>query len=75
MPQCLFFILSTEFLQSTFRRAVDEEDENGFHVLFLVARQLTRYNESVFGDYATWWVSHLHVIVSVYYLSYLKCLK
>ncbi|XP_055322193.1 uncharacterized protein LOC129578102 isoform X2 [Sitodiplosis mosellana] len=43
-----------KFLQSTFRRAVEEEDENGFHVLFLVARQLTRYNVSVFGDYATW---------------------
>lgn len=44
----------SEFLQDTFRRAIDDEDEHGFHALFLVARQLTRCNESVFGDYATW---------------------
>lgn len=53
-----FFIFpEIEFLKDTFRRSVTDEDENGFYVLFLVARQVTRYNVSLLGDYATWWAS------------------
>lgn len=44
-----------EFLKDTFRRSVDDEDENGFYVLFIVARQITRYNESLLGNYAIWY--------------------
>lgn len=53
----IIFLLFLEFYQETFQRAVEDEDEKGFHVLFLVARQLTQYNRTVFGDYATWLVS------------------
>lgn len=43
-----------EFLKDTFRSSVNEEDENGLRVLFLIARQITQYNESLIGNYATW---------------------
>lgn len=60
----VFFSFFLEFYQETFRRAVENEDENGFHVLFLVARQLTQYNKTVFGDYATWLVSFIYTTIS-----------
>lgn len=41
-------------MKDTFRNSIDEENENGFHVLFLVARQMTRYNESLLGNYGIW---------------------
>lgn len=50
-----FFGLFIEFLKDTFRSAVDEEDETGFYVLFLVSRQITQYNEPILGNYAMWY--------------------
>lgn len=41
-------------MKDTFKSAINEEDENGLHVLFLAARQITKYNESLLGNYATW---------------------
>lgn len=43
-------------MKDTFRSAVDEGDETGFYVLFLVARQITQYNELILGNYAMWYV-------------------
>lgn len=50
----IHILFCLEFLKDTFRRSVDDEDENGFYVLFMVARQITRYNESLLGNYAIW---------------------
>ncbi|XP_031631748.1 uncharacterized protein LOC116346008 [Contarinia nasturtii] len=46
--------MTKTFLKDTFRSSVDEEDENGFYVLFLIGRQITRYNETLLGNYGTW---------------------
>lgn len=49
-----YYRFGLEFLKDTFRSSVDEEDENGLYILFLVARQITQYNEPLLGNYATW---------------------
>lgn len=50
------FLFGLEFLKDTFRSSIDEEDEVGLYVLFLVARQITQYNETLLGNYTMWYV-------------------
>lgn len=47
--------LAKGFIQDTFKKSIEEEDENGFHILFLIARQITKYNESLLGNYSNWY--------------------
>lgn len=51
--QVLFLI--SEFLKDAFHKSLEPEFGDQFYVMLLVARQITQFNEKLFGSYSTWY--------------------